>query len=113
MAPCSASGAGWFISRCSGDRVSDRYGDSSQDVSLVAAMPGLIRLSAQMSWKMTEWGIATSVRAYSRLLRAAANGESLSQLMADAGSEMREYIRSLLEIVDPEDERWMDDSDGY
>src|SRR4051794_33968866 len=76
-------------------------------------MPGLIRLSAQMGWKATEWGIGTSVRAYSRLLRAAANGESLSHVMQDAGSELREYIRQMLEIVDPEDERWRSEADGY
>jgi Abortive infection alpha len=84
-----------------------------QDVSLVAAMPGLIRLSAQMSWKLTEWGITTTVRAYSRVLRAAARGDSLSYLMQDAGDELRDYLRSLLEIVDPEDERWRSESDGY
>ena len=87
--------------------------EHEEDVSLVAAMPGLIRLSAQMGWKMTEWGVATSVRAYSRLLRAAANGESLSHLLQDAGEELREYIRHLLEIVDPEDERWNSEADGY
>lgn len=87
--------------------------EEQQDVSLVAAMPGLVRLSAQMSWKLTEWGITTSVRAYSRILRAAANGESLTHLLADAGDELRDYIRSLLEIVDPEDERWRSEADGY
>ena len=87
--------------------------DTGREVTLVAALPGLVRLSAAMWWKATEWGLATSIRAYSRILRAAATGESLPHLMRDAGSELRDYVRQLLEIVDPDDERWRREADDH
>ncbi|MEA2449723.1 MAG: hypothetical protein QOG63_1655 [Thermoleophilaceae bacterium] len=84
----------------------ETYSESDEDVSLVAAMPGLVRLSAALGWKATEWGLGTSMRATRRLVRAAAKGESLSELLQDAGSELREYVRALLEIAQPDDDRW-------
>jgi hypothetical protein len=77
-----------------------------EDMSLVAAMPGLIRLGSALGWKATEWSLTTSWRASRRLLRAAARGESLSELMNDAGGEVRAYLRNLLEIAQPGDDRW-------
>src|SRR4051794_26473548 len=53
-----------------------------------------------MWWKATEWGLSVSIRASARILRAAADGESVSELMCDAGSELRDYVRQLLEIVE-------------
>ena len=90
--------------------MSDRPGDDTgTEVTLVAALPGMVRLSAAMWWKATEWSITTSVRASTRLLRAAVNGESLSDVLADAAGEVREYLRDLLEIVDsPGDQRTYD-----
>jgi hypothetical protein len=70
---------------------------------LVAALPGLVRLSAAMAWKATEFGLSVSIRASARVLRAASNGESVGELLSEAGVEMREYLRQLLEIVDPPD----------
>jgi hypothetical protein len=89
--------------------MSDRqqaWDDREEEVSLVAAMPGLIRLSASLSWKATGWSIGTSVRATRRVMRAAARGESLSELLQDAGAELREYVRQMLEIAQPDDDRW-------
>jgi Abortive infection alpha len=77
----------------SDDRLSD-------DLTLVSALPGLVRLSAAMWWKATEWGLSAYVRASSRVIRAAARGESVSELLQDAGTELREYVRQLLEIVE-------------
>ena len=68
---------------------------------LVAALPGLVRLSASMAWKATEFGLSVTIRASARVLRAASNGESVAELLAEAGVEMREYLRQLLEIVEP------------
>jgi hypothetical protein len=73
---------------------------SGDEVMLVSALPGLVRLSAAMAWKATEWGLTAYVRASTRLLRAASNGESVGELLQDAGTELREYLRQLLEIVD-------------
>jgi len=91
--------------------MSDRQGyeEREEDVSIVAAMPGLIRLSTALGWKASQWSLGTSVRASKRLLRAAANGESLSHLLQDAGSEVRDYVRQLLEIAQPDDDRWRQD----
>src|SRR4051812_38336903 len=97
MARCSASEGDWFTLPSSADRIDD---DSSREVMLVSALPGLVRLSAAMWWKATEWGLSVSIRASARILRAAADGESVSELMRDAGSELRDYVRQLLEIVE-------------
>ena len=89
--------------------MSDReYASASddEDMSLVAAMPGLIRLGGALGWKATEWSVMTSWRASRRVLRAASNGESLSELLQDAGEELRDYVRQLLEIAQPDDDRW-------
>jgi hypothetical protein len=77
------------------------YDDGSQDVLLIAALPGLMRLGASAWWRATEWSLSNSIRASQRVVRAAASGESPTVLMAEAGVELREYIRQLLEIVDP------------
>ena len=70
----------------------------------MAALPGLVRLGASAWWRATEWTLTNSIRASRRVVRAAASGESPQLLMAEAGVELREYIRQLLEIVDPPDE---------
>src|SRR4051812_39721930 len=94
--------------------MSDGYDSDGQehDVSLVAAVPGLVRLSAGLWWRATEWGLTTSVRGGRRVLRAAADGESLSELLSDAGDEVRGYLRQLLEIAAPNDERWREAEQG-
>jgi len=74
---------------------------TNDEVTLVSALPGLIRLSAAMWWKATEWGLSLSVRASARILRAAADGESVGELLQDAGAELRDYVRQMLEIVEP------------
>jgi hypothetical protein len=77
------------------------YDDGSQDLLLISALPGLMRLGASAWWRATEWSLTNSIRASQRVLRAAASGESPTLLMAEAGVELREYVRRLLEIVDP------------
>src|SRR4051794_33018927 len=99
----SAWGEGCCTLPPSGDGVN---GEESNQVTLVAALPGMVRLSASMAWKATEFGLSTAIRATARVTRAAANGESVGDLLQDAGAELREYLRQLLDIVDrPEDER--------
>src|SRR5215213_936032 len=96
MGPYLASEGDWFTLPSSADRMDD----SSREVMLVSALPGLVRLSAAMWWKAAEWGLSVSIRASARVLRAAADGESVSELIADAGTELRDYVRQLLEIVE-------------
>src|SRR4051794_23619906 len=66
------------------------------DVSLLRATPTLARLAAGASVRTAQWGIATSVRVSTRLVRAAAAGESPAQLMQEATGELRDYARHFL-----------------
>jgi hypothetical protein len=77
------------------------YDEGNQELLLISALPGLMKLGVSAWWRATEWSLQNSVRASQRILRAAASGESPTLLMAEAGVELREYIRQLLEIVDP------------
>ena len=78
----------------------ERYEARSEDLMLLAALPGLVRLGASAWWRATEWSLTNGIRAGSRVIRAAASGESPGLLLSEAGNELREYIRQLLEIVD-------------
>jgi hypothetical protein len=65
-------------------------------VSLLRAAPTLVRLAAGASLRTAQWGLATSVRVSTRLVRAAAAGDSPGQLMHEASDEMRDYVRHFL-----------------
>jgi hypothetical protein len=66
------------------------------DVSLLRATPTLARLAAGASVRTAQWGLATSVRVGTRMVRAAAAGESPAQLMQEASEEVRDYARHFL-----------------
>jgi hypothetical protein len=66
------------------------------DVSLLRATPTLLRLAAGAYVRTAQWGLATSVRVGTRMVRAAAAGESPAQLMQEAGGEVRDYARHFL-----------------
>jgi|tagenome__1003787_1003787.scaffolds.fasta_scaffold20975175_3 hypothetical protein len=66
------------------------------DVSLARAAPVLARLAAGASIRTAQWSLATSVRVSTRLVRAAAAGDSPTQLMQEAGEEVRDYARHFL-----------------
>ena len=66
------------------------------DVSLLRATPTLARLAAGAYVRTAQWGIATSVRVSTRMVRAAAAGESPGQLMQEATEEIRDYARHFL-----------------
>jgi abortive infection alpha-like protein len=69
---------------------------------LVRAVPGLTRIAAVAWLRTAEWSVETSLRAGSRVLRAAVAGESPADLFQDASAELRELARRLLEITGPE-----------
>jgi hypothetical protein len=76
---------------------------------LLRVSPTLARLAAAAGWRSARWTLAASARAGSRVLRAAATGESPADLLADAGSELRDYARRVLGVSldggpDPMDE---------
>jgi hypothetical protein len=76
--------------------------DRPADASLLLAVPGLARIAAAAWWRTTGWAAEASVRAGSRVVRAAVTGESPAELFQATGAELREYLRRLLEIVEPE-----------
>ena len=73
------------------------------DVSLLRATPTLLRLAAGAYVRGAQWGLATSVRVGSRMLRAAASGESPAELVQEASADMRDYARHLLGLADGAD----------
>src|SRR5947207_5975613 len=66
------------------------------DVSLLRAAPTLMRLAAGAYVRTAQWGLATSVRVGSRLVRAAAAGESPAELAKEAGEDVRDHARHFL-----------------
>lgn len=66
------------------------------DVSMIRAAPTLARLAAGAYVRTAQWGVATSVRVSTRLIRAAAAGDSPTQLMQEATEEVRDYARHFL-----------------
>lgn len=73
------------------------------DVSLIRAAPVLARLAAGAYVRTAQWGVATSVRVGTRLVRAAAAGESPGQLMQEARAEVRDYARHFLDMPNGSD----------
>jgi hypothetical protein len=64
--------------------------------SLIQAVPGLVRLGISAGWRTAEFAIGASVRVGSRVLDAAASGESTTELFRSAGADVRDYTRRLL-----------------
>jgi hypothetical protein len=75
---------------------SNGYRRERLDVSLLRATPTLARLAAGAGVRTAQWGLATSVRVGTRMVRAAAAGESPTQLMQEASEEVRDYARHFL-----------------
>src|SRR3954454_18864024 len=73
------------------------------DVSLLRATPTLLRMTANVYVRSAQWSLATSVRVSSRVVRAAASGESPNDLMQEAGSELRDYVRHFLGMANGSD----------
>lgn len=73
------------------------------DGSIVAAVPGLVRIGLAAWWRTTGWGVETTARAGSRVLRAAVSGESPADLFQGVGADVRAYLRRLLEIMEAEE----------
>lgn len=64
------------------------------------AVPGLVRLGVTAWARTASWGLATSLAASNRVLRAAVSGESPSAFLAAVGDEVRHAARELLGVVD-------------
>ena len=88
-----------------------------EDVSLVAALPGLARITALASIRVVEWTAGAYVRVGRRVLRAAAAGEPPGEVLQQSGDELLGYLRDLLGVSanggtsgGPADARVTDDS---
>lgn len=84
------------------ETASDRPSREHEEESLVEAIPGLARIYAQAWVRTAEWAVESSLRAGSRVVRAAVSGDSPAGLFEEAGTDLREYARSLVGIVDPD-----------
>jgi hypothetical protein len=74
----------------------DQQQREDQDGSLIRAAPGLVRIAVAAGWRTAEWTLGASVRVGSRVVEAAASGESTAELLRSAGSDARDYARRLL-----------------
>jgi hypothetical protein len=72
----------------------------STERELLRAAPTLARLAAEAWWRTASWTLATSVRTGSRMARAAISGDPPGRVLEETGSELRQYARDLLGLVD-------------
>jgi hypothetical protein len=68
----------------------------AEDVSLVAALPGLARITAVASIRLLEWSAGAYLRTATRLVRAAADGESAGEVLQRTSEDLVAYFRDLL-----------------
>lgn len=80
----------------SGHSLTVREAQPSPLEEAVRAVPGLARIAVSAGWRGATWAAGSYVNTTSRLLRAAASGESGTQVLQETGSEMRAYARRLL-----------------
>jgi hypothetical protein len=77
-----------------------RAAEPTEDLSLVAALPGLARIAAAASIRLTAFTIEASVRTGSRFLRGAASGAPPGEVLQQTADELLAYIRELLGVTD-------------
>jgi hypothetical protein len=77
-------------------RIRDPEHPEPEEVSLIAALPGLARIGAVASIRLVEWTAGAYLRAGSRLVRAAANGEAAGEVLQRTGEDLLAYLRNLL-----------------
>jgi hypothetical protein len=69
-----------------------------EDVSLVAALPGLARIGAVASIRLVEWTAGAYVRTVRGLVRSAARGDPPGDILQRAGDEVLAHLRELLVV---------------
>ncbi len=83
----------------------EEHADVGLPSDLLAAGPGLVRLGAGMSWRVTSWAWKTGLNAGSRVLQAAVTGESVASIVTDVVQSGRRQARDLLGL--PADARML------
>jgi hypothetical protein len=81
-----------------GERTGAREPSSSEEVSLVAALPGLARIAAAASIRLTAFTIEAYARAGSRFLRGAVSGAPPGEVLQQTADELIAYIRDVLGV---------------
>jgi hypothetical protein len=76
-------------------------GSDGQNMVQAASLAG--RIAAAAGLRAAGWGLETSMRVSSRVLRAALSGESPAILMRELGPEMRRLALRMLDIADQVD----------
>ena len=71
---------------------------SSEEISLVAALPGLARIAAAASIRLTAFTIEAYARAGSRFLRGAVSGSPPGEVLQQTVDELIAYIRDVLGV---------------
>jgi hypothetical protein len=72
--------------------------EPGEDLSLAAALPGLARIAAAASIRLTAFTIEAYVRAGSRFLRGAVSGEPPGEVIQQTADELLAYIRDVLGV---------------
>jgi hypothetical protein len=75
---------------------------SVPDVSLVSAIPGLARIAAISGWRIVQWAVTAPVMVAGRIVKAAASGESPTQVLQDATVDLRAMARHALGLSSQE-----------
>jgi hypothetical protein len=76
-----------------------RTREPSQEISIVAALPGLTRIAAAASIRLTALTVEASVRTGSRFLRGATSGAPAGEVLQQTADELRTYLRDLLGVT--------------
>lgn len=77
--------------------------DPPSNGDLLRAAPALARLAAGAWVRTAQWTVESSVRAGRGLVRAALSGESPTELLEEAGAELREQARRALGVSEIEE----------
>jgi hypothetical protein len=82
--------------------VSAQYDGAAQreDLSLVAALPGLARIAAAASIRLTAFTVEAYARAWSRFIRGATSGAAPGEVLQDTADELVAYLREVLGVSD-------------
>jgi Abortive infection alpha len=81
-----------------GRRAGGSEPSASEDVSLVAALPGLARIAAAASIRLTAFTIEAYARAGSRFLRGAVSGAPPGEVLQQTVDELIAYVRDVLGV---------------
>ena len=76
--------------------VETRQHDPEEDISLIAALPGLARIGALASIRLVEWSAGAYVRTLRGLVRSAARGDAPAEVLARTGEDVLADLRERL-----------------